>query len=292
VRSDHATQSAPVLELREVTVVRGDRPVLDRISLKVSEGEHTAILGPNGSGKSTLIQLLTCQIYPLARRGGDPPIRIFGRDRWSVADLRSRLGIVSTDLHHRFVSGSSLGRVTGEEAVTASFFSSEVLFIHHAVTGEMRARSAAALERLEASHLAGVRMHRMSTGEVKRVLIARALVHEPRVLVLDEPTTGLDLVARGEFLEMIGRLALGGTTILLVTHHLEEIIPEIGRVILLRDGRVAADGAVGDVLTSEAVSRAYGAPLQLHGPIGGYRATVLRGRDPTPSPDRVPSPLP
>jgi iron complex transport system ATP-binding protein len=266
-----STPGEPLLQLSRATVVRQGRPVLEDLSLTLRQGENTAIVGPNGSGKSTLIQLLTGQLYPLAR-DEEPPILLFGRPRWNLAELRSRLGIVSADYHLRFVGGSSLGHVTGSEAVIASFFASEILFLHHRVTEEMRSRAEAALSRIEAAHLADTRMHEMSTGEVRRVLIARALVHHPQVLVLDEPTTGLDLVARGEFLHLIRRLAREGTTLILVTHHVEEIIPEVGRVILLRDGRISADGPPSASLTSESLSLAFSAQLELERFGGSFRA--------------------
>jgi iron complex transport system ATP-binding protein len=266
----------PLLQLADATVVRHGRVALDRVSLEIASGEHSAVVGPNGSGKSTLIQLLTCQLYPLARADEPPPVRILGRSRWNVADLRARVGIVSPDYHRRFVGGSSLGRVSGEDAVVSSYFSSEVVFGHHRVTAEMRARSTAALERMGARHLATLPMHRMSTGEVRRVLIARAIVHDPAVLVLDEPTAGLDLVAREEFLHLVRRLAGEGTTIVLITHHVEEIIPEIRRVILLSEGRVAADGPTESVLTSERLSLVYGAPMTLRREGDRYTATLHR----------------
>ncbi|MQA89688.1 MAG: ATP-binding cassette domain-containing protein [Gemmatimonas sp.] len=264
----------PFLELDEATVIRNGLPILDRVSLSVSAGENTAIVGPNGSGKSTLIKLLTYQIYPVARADGRPPVRIFGRHRWNVTELRSRMGIITADLHHRFVSGSSMGHVTGLEAVVAGFLASEVLFFHHEVTAEMRQRAAAALDRVDGSRLGKKRMHEMSTGEVRRVLVARALVHEPELLVLDEPTTGLDLIARHEFLSQLRRLAASETTLVLVTHHVEEIIPEIERVVLLCEGRVAADDPTDDVLTPERLGSVYGSDVAVQRVGDRYEMTL------------------
>jgi iron complex transport system ATP-binding protein len=259
-----------ILDLTGASVVRGGVTVIDDLSLTLRQGQHTAIIGPNGSGKSTLIQLLTGQIYPLARPAGPPPIRVFGRERWDLTELRSRLGIISSDLHHRLVGGSSMGRVTGTEAVVAGFFSSEILFFHHQVEPWMRERAAQALARVGATHLGERKLNQMSTGEARRVVIARALAHQPSVLVLDEPTTGLDLVARNEFLDQLRHLANEGATLIFVTHHVEEVVPEIERVILLGKGAIVSDGPPSEVLTSDSLTEAFGAPVALWRDNGRY----------------------
>ena len=259
----------PLLELNDASVVLGGTRVLDRLTLSIPAGEHTAILGPNGAGKSTFIKLLTLQQYPLATGAAVPPIRVFGEDRWDVFALRSRLGIVSADLHDRFVHGNSNGVLTGLDAVVSGFFATHGLFAHQRVTEAMRRAAMEALERVDAARLAAATLDTMSTGEARRVLIARALVHQPSALVLDEPTRGLDLVSRHQFMARVRAIARQGTTILLVTHHVDEIIPEIARVILLRRGRIAADGAKADVLTSARLSEAFDAPLTVE-EAGGY----------------------
>ena len=259
----------PLLELHDATVVLGGVPILDRLTLRIADGEHTAILGPNGAGKSTFIRLLTLQLYPLPAANGTPPIRVMGRELWDVFALRAQMGIVSPDLHDRFVHGNSNGTITGLDAVVSGFFASQGVFAHHHVTGAMRQAAADALARVGASRLAGATLDTMSTGEARRVLIARALAHNPRALVLDEPTRGLDMVARHDFLDGIRAIARQGTTILLVTHHVDEIIPEISRVILLQRGRVAADGPKAEVLTARELSRVFEAPLTVD-EAGGY----------------------
>jgi iron complex transport system ATP-binding protein len=242
---------------------------LDGLSLTIRPGEHTAIVGPNGSGKSTLINVLTREEYPLAHETGIPPVRIFGSDTWNVFELRSALGIVSADLHQRFVEGHSAGRIRGEDAVLSGFFATRGFLLYATVTDEMRRRAMTALERLEATHLAGKMLNEMSTGEARRVLIARALVAEPRALVLDEPSAGLDVVARQRFLQIVGRLASQGTTLILVTHHVEEILPVVDRVVLLKSGRVARDGSKRDVLTAAHLSAVFGAPVVVR-EVGGH----------------------
>ena len=263
-----------ILELHGATVVLGGTRVLDSLTLAIREGEHTAILGPNGAGKSTLIKLLTLQQYPLALSNGAPPIRVFGQDRWDVFELRSQLGIVSADLHDRFVHGNVAGQISGEDAVLSGFFASQGLFRNHLVTAAMRAAASSALQLMGVAHLAQSTLDTMSTGEARRVLIARALVHDPKALVLDEPTRGLDLVAQHAFMERVRLIARRGITVVLVTHHVDEIIPEIDRVILLHRGRVAADGPKADVLTKKSLGVVFEAPLEVDCHNDYYRVRV------------------
>jgi iron complex transport system ATP-binding protein len=267
--------ASPILELRGATVVLGGARVLDGLTLTISAGQHTAILGPNGAGKSTLIRLLTLQHYPLASANGVPPIRVFGRERWDVFDLRSQLGIVSADLHDRFVHGNVAGSITARDAVLSGFFASQGLFANHRVTDAMRASAVRALELVGAAHLADAALDAVSTGEARRVLIARALVHDPKALVLDEPTRGLDLVARNGFMERVRSIARRGVTIVLVTHHVDEIIPEIERVLLLRRGRVSADGPKAAVLTPERLGEVFESRVAVAEADGYYHVHVI-----------------
>jgi iron complex transport system ATP-binding protein len=260
---------APVLELHDATVVKDDRRVLDGLTLTIRDGEHTAILGPNGAGKSLLVSLLTHYERPLARTSGVPPVRVFGEDAWNVFELRRRLGIVSSDLHLHFVAGNSEGRIRGDAAVLSAFHASHGILRYGEITSEMRARAADALEIVGASHLASRWLDQMSSGEARRVMLARVLAASPRALVLDEPTTGLDLAARHGFMERVRAIAQRGTTVILVTHHLEEIIPEIGRVVLLRDGRIVGDGPKATMLAPEPLSELFNLPVAV-GHSAGY----------------------
>lgn len=249
-------------------MVRGDAIVLDSLSLRIAAGQHTAILGANGSGKSSLVKLINRELYPLAREG-ESPVRVLGRDRWNVQDLRRRLGVVSGDL------GRDLQEMPGlevEELVLTGFSASLALPSGEEVTPAMRAQAAAALAQVEATALAGRLVAEISTGEMRRVLIARALVHRPQALLLDEPSAGLDLVAQQVLLRLLGTLARQGITLVLVTHHLEEIIPAIGRVILLQAGRVLADGDPASVLTTPNLSAAYGGEVRVRQEAGRYLA--------------------
>jgi iron complex transport system ATP-binding protein len=259
----------PVLELHHASVIKADRPVLHDLSLSIAEGEHTAIVGPNGAGKSVLVRLLTHEDRAVVPPDGSSPVRVFGADNWNVFELRSQLGIVSADLHQRFVAGNSEGRIRAEVAVVSGFLASDGILRYGTITDDMRRRATAALERMGAGHLARRWLDELSSGEARRVLLARALVTDPRALVLDEPTTGLDLVARHEFMELVRRIARGGTTLILITHHIDEIVPEIERVVLLREGRIVVDGAKPSVLTALQLSKLFDARVAIE-EAGGY----------------------
>lgn len=252
--------SEALLDIDQASVLRGDSLLLDQLSLRIDQGQHTAILGPNGSGKSTLVKLITRQLYPLARRDGEPSVRVFGRERWRVDELRSLLGIVSPALQLDYTSDTPLEVF---DAVISSFFAARGLGLDHRVSSTMRQRSEEALAHMGVMHLAGRQMASLSTGEARRVLIARALVHRPRALLLDEPCAGLDLATRRQFLESLRTLARGGTTLLLVTHHIEEILPEIERVVMLRHGRILHDDSKAALLTESALSELFELPVQV-----------------------------
>jgi iron complex transport system ATP-binding protein len=248
------------LELRHVNVARGERVVLHDVNLTIRAGEHVAILGPNGCGKSTLILAMSCQIYPVA----EPcmMVRIFGRERWDLTELRKHFGVVAAGLISE-LPGERTAVTTGLDAVIAGFFSASTLWPNLHVTGEMRERAVEALERMEALHLAERRVGEMSAGERRRILIARALVHRPRQLLLDEPSNALDLAAQRELRETLRRLAKEGTGLVLVTHHLGDILPEIERVILMRAGRIVADGPRAELLTESRLSELFHAPVRI-----------------------------
>jgi len=247
---------AGFLELRQVNVARGDRVVLHEVNLTIRTGEHVAILGPNGCGKSTLIMAMSCQVYPMVKPG--MLVRIFGRERWDLTRLRQHFGVVGAEL-----PGERTAVTNGLDAVTAGFFSASTLWPNLHVTPEMRERSWEALERMEATHLAEQLVGEMSAGEKRRIVIARALVHRPKQLLLDEPSNALDMAAQRELRETLRRLAQEGTGLVLVTHHLGDILPEIERVILMRAGRIVGDGPREELLTEARLTELFDAPVRI-----------------------------
>ena len=251
-----------LLDLMNVTVLRGERAALADVTLRIEQGEHACILGPNGCGKSTLIKTITRECYPVWSE--DSSMSILGKDRWDIFELRGQLGIVSPDL-----LASCTTDATGRDVVLSGFFSSTRIFPNHEPRPEQLARASSLLARLGLAHLADRPLSEMSSGEAKRTLIARALVHDPHTLLFDEPTNALDIGAQFLLRQTIRDLAQSGMGVLLVTHHVSEIIPEIDRVVLLREGRIVADGPKDRVLTEDHLEALFGVRARLTRD-GGY----------------------
>lgn len=251
-----------LIDFAHLTVYQGDRPVLLDLTLQVRQGEHLVILGANGSGKSTLIKTIFRELYPRANTPGFR-FEILGRELWDVSELHRKFGIVSPDLLSRVSHEVTARQVTARELVLSGFFSSIGLWPHHRVTAAQERRTRAIMNFLEIGHLARRPHAAMSAGEQRRALIGRALVHDPEVLILDEPTNSLDPGAVREFHAVLRKLIRAGKSLILVTHHVADIFPAIKRVILMKDGRIIADGPKTKVLTSAALSRLFGRKLRL-----------------------------
>lgn len=241
--------------------------MFDRFDLTIEQGEHVAILGPNGSGKTTLIKALNRELYP--RADPDTRFRILGRDTWNVWALRKHLGLVSAELQHRYHE-----RTTVEDVVLSGFLSSIGV---HGIAGKAiepahRARAAELIGELGLEDLAGRRYGTLSTGQQRLALLARALVHQPHTLIFDEPAAGLDFAAGFDIQRRLRRLADNGVSLVIVTHHLDEIPTEVERIVLLRAGRVIADGSPASVLTGERLSEAYGTAIDVVAAGGRYFA--------------------
>jgi iron complex transport system ATP-binding protein len=247
--------SKQFLSMRHVDVARGEKVVLHDVNLQIAAGEHVAILGPNGCGKSTLIKAMICECYPIVRPGME--MKVYGGDRWDVQELRKHLGVVSAEL-----PGERTAVTRGLDAVVSGFFSSSTIWPNLTVSDAMHASAQDALERMGASYLRERWVGEMSAGEKRRVMIARALVHQPETLLLDEPSNALDLAAQRELREILRKVA-ARTGILMVTHHLADILPEIDRVVLMRGGRIVGDGPKREMLEADRLRDLFGIDLEL-----------------------------
>jgi iron complex transport system ATP-binding protein len=262
-----------ILEIQNVTVYRGRTRVFENFSLAIPVGSQTVILGPNGAGKSTLLKLLSRELYPAAQ----PPeagsfVRVFGQEEWNVWDLRSRLGIVSDDLQSTYN-----GHASGRDVILSGLYASIGLWPNQRFTSSDQERASEIMQLLGVAELEKNPFGAMSTGERRRFLLGRALIREPEALILDEPTGGLDLKARFQYLGIVRALMGQGKTVILVTHHIHEIPPEVSRVILLKDGKIVADGDKESVLSSERLSSLFETPIELLRSNGFYQAVPAHG---------------
>ena len=253
----------PLLDFHNLRVMRGQKTALDDFSLRIGADEHVAILGPNGCGKSTLIKTITRECYPVIRAGSS--MSILGEEIWDVFALRAKLGIVSNDL-----MVSCTGDASGRDVVLSGFFSSISIFSNHVVDAGHRELAEAALAGLKIPHLSDRPVCEMSSGEARRVLIARALVHKPGALLFDEPCNSLDLSAQQSLRQTMRDLANSGTAIILVTHELADIVPEIQRVVLMDRGRVVADGPKEEILQVERLKALFGVHVEMARRDGHY----------------------
>ena len=260
---------ATLIEMSDVSIERGITRILDRVSLRIPQGQHVAIVGPNGSGKSTLLKLLMKFFYPSVVGGQSGTIRILGQEEWNVWELRSQLGFVSSEIDQHFTLGRS-ARLNALESVVTGFFSGELEPDPSLVNDAMRCEAIRLLNLFQVDHSSTKYIGHMSTGERRRVLLARSLVTRPQAVVLDEPTAGLDILARASFLCELNNLANTGVQIILVTHHLEEILPCIDRTILLKAGKVFSDCPTSIAINEETISSLFGTHILVDRDAAGF----------------------
>lgn len=254
-----------IIRIEHATVRREGREILKDVSLSVNEGENIAIIGPNGAGKSTLVNVISKEVHPLAR--DEFSLHVFGKERWQIMEMRKLMGIVSQSL-----AWYCNTTYTAEEIVVSGLYAAIGLDFHHTVTAEDRAKARLEMERTGVWHLKDKFMNTLSSGERERVLIARAAVNDPRLLLLDEASTALDFPSRAALRNIISEYAKSGKNIVMVTHELSEIIPEITRIIIMKDGRVFADGDKEAILTEELLSEVYGQRIYIDARDGLYSA--------------------
>ncbi len=262
----------PVLAVSGLEVRRGPTTILRNLSWRIEPGQHWVILGSNGSGKTSLLKALTGYIMPTSGE-----ISVFG-ERYGASDwrdLRLKIGVVTS----AFVSSIPPAEVALDTVISGKFAQ---LDLWAKTTDADRRAARLCLRRVGLLALAGREWALLSQGEKQRVLIARALMTKPRLLILDEPAAGLDPVARQQFLDFIQGLAARhdprSPALVLVTHHVEEILPGFEYILLLRGGEVVAAGPRPAVLTSAALTRTFGAPVKLRRTGGRYRLDIGKSR--------------
>ncbi|MGE0825374.1 MAG: ABC transporter ATP-binding protein [Candidatus Binatia bacterium] len=256
---------ANIIEIKNATVYRGQHCVFDKFSLAIPHGCNTAILGPNGAGKSTLLKLLLRELYPVFAE--DSAIRIFGQDNWNVWELRTHFGIVSHELQQQY-----LGSVRGRSVILSGYDSSIDTGFHRRFSADEQQQAEHVMHTLGIIHLQDRLFGEMSTGEQRRFLLGRALINDPDTLVLDEPTSGLDLRACFQYLSIIRNLMHTGKVVILVTHHLHEIPPEISHIVLLKHCAVLAEGDKTTMLTDTYLTTLFETPVKLVQANGFYQA--------------------
>ena len=262
---DKSNSNQKIIEIKNATVYRDQTRVFKDLSLEISQKCNTAILGPNGAGKTTLLKLLSRDIYPVHR--SNSYIKLLGKELWDVWELRAHLGIVSQDLQQQYA-----GHARGSNVILSGFYSSINTYSHQQFSSREREHAQFIMDMMGVAELKDRPFSLMSTGEQRRFLLGRALVHDPHALILDEPTSGLDLKACFQYLNLVRGLMRNGKTIILVTHHIHEIPPEISRVVLLKGGRVLADGDKTEVLTDAKLSNLFETPVHLVQANGFYQA--------------------
>ena len=247
-----------IIEFENIDVGYDEKVVLKDINLKIKSGEHFAILGANGSGKSTLMKLIQSQIHPRHKKKFKK--EIFGKSIYSIFDLKKELGVITNDLHNYFEKEA--GYLTGFEVVLSGFYSSIGVFTHQDFTKKQIQKAIEVMNFLEIIDLKNKKVSSMSTGQLRKCIVARALIHDPKAFVLDEPTVGLDIKAQINFIKLLQKISLK-STIILVTHHLEEIFPEIKNVALIYNNTIFKIGKKEDILNSENLSTIFDIKIEV-----------------------------
>lgn len=245
-----------LIEMKHVQVKRGRREVFSDLSLTLPPDRSSAIIGPNGSGKSTLLKLICRELVPVADENA--VFNVLGQSAWEMDRLRLRMGVVSHELQSNIHRDSTVRQV-----VISQFYTSLTTYAHQSYTREQIDTAMRSIEAVGIGHLAENLFATISTGEQRRCLLARALIHEPEYLILDEPTSGLDIKAMHQYMEIMSDLVAAGKKLILVTHHLEEILPEIEWFIFLKNGQLVAEGERERLLTEDKLSDLYDIPIRL-----------------------------
>ncbi len=253
----------PLITFHNAVVRREGKEILKIDDFSLAQGESMALIGPNGAGKSTFINLITREVFPLYRE--DPPVLFKGRSLVTLQEIKQCLGVVSTSMQSQIMV-----HLPVLEVVYGGLLGSLGVPRQYTMNDEGIEKVKKVLSFLGIGDLADRNVKTLSSGQARRVLIARALVHDPEVLVLDEPTTGLDPEGMYYVRKAMRDLTLVGKAIILVTHYPEDIIPEIQRVLMIREGTIFADKSKEEALSNECMSQLFDVPLKILSQDGYY----------------------
>lgn len=256
-----------LIEMQHVRVKCGKKEVFSDLSLTLPPDRSSAVIGPNGSGKSTLLKLIFRELYPVADENST--FNILGQSALEMDRLRMRMGLVSHELQSNIHKEATVLQV-----VISQFYSSRTTYAHQSYSDEQLETARGYIESMGIGHLSRNLFVTLSTGEQRRCLLARALIHDPEYLILDEPTSGLDFKATHQYMETMSMLVASGKKIVLVTHHLHEILPEIDWFVFLKNGQLVDEGARSELLTEEKISALFEMPIQLKEVDGRLIATA------------------
>ena len=259
---------SPLIEIRNVSCYRGDHQVFTNLSLTIEQGESVAILGPNGAGKTTLLKLLSRDIYPVVRE--DSYVKINGSERVRLEELRQHIGVVSQDLQERYTAYA-----TGEQVVMSGLFGTIGMHPHLEVTDAHRTQTQTLMAELGLEALRTKMFQHMSSGQQRRLLLARAIINQPASYVLDEPTNSLDIQAAFNLIRTMRNLIRTGCGVVIATHHVNEVLPEIQRVVFIKNGALVADGSKEELFTHDRLSELYDTELHVSQEQGFFHVTPL-----------------
>lgn len=258
--------AVPLLEIKNAGIWRGSTRVFENLSLEIPRQQSIAIIGPNGSGKTTLAKVLSREIYPVLR--SDSYVKLLGKSRFSIWDYRRTVGVIAEDAF-RLLAPTT----TARDAVLSAFSQTAGLRgIERQFSDEQLARTAQILKQFALDDMANRAISTLSTGQIRRTMICRALVHRPQLVLLDEPTTGLDLASAFEHLHTVRQLIRAGVSVVQISHHINEIVPEVDRVIALKNGSIAHDGNKRSIFTSACLSELYATAIRVIEVDGLYAA--------------------
>jgi len=254
-----------IINFEHVYANYGAFEALKDINLKINSNENWVILGANGSGKSTLIKLLTNDLYPNTEY--EFKKELFGKERWDIFELKKLLGIITNELHIKFMKSERY--ITVQDIVTSGYYSSIGSFKHHVFSSKELKNAEETMRFLNIYNIKDKKIHELSTGQLRLAVIGRALIHNPKAFILDEPTVGLDIRAQKIFINMFEKFSKS-TPIILITHDVSEIFPEITHAALVYKQTIYMQGRKQDILTSKNLSEIFETEVDLKEENGRY----------------------